>query len=148
MIGLLALRNLVLRPWRTAFLLLGYALGVSVMIVLLSIGEALLGEMSDTARVLFPVDANSASAALRSVYAGRGQVACLIVSKRDMPHRLAGDDARRFVTQGAAHIDGDPNAMAIIEVNSNPSVRLLEESNRGDLILKIWHHTFSAMGLL
>jgi phosphoketolase len=75
-----------------------------------TIGEALLGEMSDTARVLFPVDANSASAALQSVYAGRGQVACLIVSKRDMPHRLAADGARRFVTQGAAHIDGDPNA--------------------------------------
>src|SRR3954464_7590042 len=47
MIGLLALRNLVLRPWRTAFLLLGYALGVSVMIVLLSIGEALLDQAKD-----------------------------------------------------------------------------------------------------
>src|SRR3954454_18998780 len=47
MIGLLALRNLVLRPWRSAFLLLGYALGVSVMIVLLSIGEALLEQARD-----------------------------------------------------------------------------------------------------
>ena len=36
----------------------------------------------------------------------------------------------------------------MIEVNANPSIRLLEESDRGDLILKIWHHTFSAMGLL
>jgi D-alanine-D-alanine ligase-like ATP-grasp enzyme len=45
-------------------------------------------------------------------------------------------------------IGGDPNWMEIIEVNSNPSIRLLEDSNRGDLILKIWHHTFSAMGLL
>ena len=45
-------------------------------------------------------------------------------------------------------IGGDPNAMAIIEVNSNPSIRLLEDSNRADLILKIWHHTFSATGLL
>jgi hypothetical protein len=33
-------------------------------------------------------------------------------------------------------------------VNSNPSIRLLEESDRGDLILKIWRHTFCAMGLL
>src|SRR5690606_36259112 len=62
-----------------------------------TIGEALLGEMSDTARVLFPVDANSAVAALRSVYQGRGQVACLIVSKRDMPHRLDGEAALRAV---------------------------------------------------
>jgi hypothetical protein len=45
-------------------------------------------------------------------------------------------------------IGGDPDAIEIIEVNSNPSIRLLEDSDRGDLILKIWHHTFSAMGLL
>jgi glutathione synthase/RimK-type ligase-like ATP-grasp enzyme len=45
-------------------------------------------------------------------------------------------------------IGGDPGAMAVIEVNSNPSIRLLEQSGRGDLILKIWHHTFSAIGLL
>ena len=45
-------------------------------------------------------------------------------------------------------IGGEPDAMAVIEVNSNPSIRLLEQAGRGDLILKIWHHTFSAMGLL
>jgi hypothetical protein len=45
-------------------------------------------------------------------------------------------------------IGGNPDATEIIEVNANPSIRLLEDSNRGDLILKIWHHTFSAMGLL
>jgi hypothetical protein len=45
-------------------------------------------------------------------------------------------------------IGGDPDAMRIIEVNSNPSIRLLEDTGRGDLILKIWRHTFSAMGLL
>ena len=45
-------------------------------------------------------------------------------------------------------IDGDPEAMRIIEVNANPSIRLLEDSDRGDLILNIWRHTFSAMGLL
>jgi glutathione synthase/RimK-type ligase-like ATP-grasp enzyme len=45
-------------------------------------------------------------------------------------------------------IGGDPDAMTVIEVNSNPSIRLLEESDRGDLILKIWQHSFSAVGLL
>jgi D-alanine-D-alanine ligase-like ATP-grasp enzyme len=45
-------------------------------------------------------------------------------------------------------IEGDQEAIRIIEVNSNPSIRLLEESGRHDLILKIWHHTFSATGLL
>ncbi|HEY9452523.1 MAG TPA: hypothetical protein VIR82_07620, partial [Bradyrhizobium sp.] len=45
-------------------------------------------------------------------------------------------------------IGGDPDAIEVIEVNSNPAIRLLEDSNRADLILKIWQHTFSAMGLL
>jgi hypothetical protein len=45
-------------------------------------------------------------------------------------------------------IGGDPDAIRVIEVNSSPSIRLLEQSGRCDLILKIWHHTFSAMGLL
>jgi hypothetical protein len=47
MIELLAFRNLVVRPWRSAFLLFGYSLGVAVMIVLLSIGEALLVQARD-----------------------------------------------------------------------------------------------------
>lgn len=45
-------------------------------------------------------------------------------------------------------IEAGADAVRVIEVNSNPSIRLLEDSNRGDLILKIWQHTFSAMGLL
>jgi glutathione synthase/RimK-type ligase-like ATP-grasp enzyme len=45
-------------------------------------------------------------------------------------------------------VGGDSEAIKIIEINSNPSIRLLEESDRDDLILKIWHHTFSTMGLL
>jgi D-alanine-D-alanine ligase-like ATP-grasp enzyme len=45
-------------------------------------------------------------------------------------------------------VGGDPDAIRVIEVNSSPSIRLLEQSERSDLILKIWHHTFSATGLL
>ena len=45
-------------------------------------------------------------------------------------------------------IGGNLDAIEIIEVNANPSIRLLEDSDRGDLILKIWHHSFTAMGLL
>ena len=47
-----------------------------------------------------------------------------------------------------AGVGGNPDAVEIIEVNSNPSIRLLEDSGRGDLILKIWHHTLCATGLL
>jgi hypothetical protein len=47
MIHRLALRNLLLNPWRTVFLLFGFSMGVAVMIVLLSIGEALLDQAKD-----------------------------------------------------------------------------------------------------
>ena len=47
MIRLLALRSLTDRPWRSLFLLLGYSTGVGVMIVLLSIGEALIAQARD-----------------------------------------------------------------------------------------------------
>ena len=74
-----------------------------------TIGEALLGEMSDTSRVLFPVDGNTAVAALRDVYAGRGQVACLIVSKREVQERFDAEAAGRLVRDGAAHVAGTPD---------------------------------------
>jgi hypothetical protein len=41
---LLALRNIVNRPLRSLLLLFGYSIGVAVMIVLLSVGEALLSQ--------------------------------------------------------------------------------------------------------
>jgi hypothetical protein len=44
---LLAWRSLTDRPWRSALLLLGYGIGVAVMIALLSVGEALLSEARD-----------------------------------------------------------------------------------------------------
>ena len=45
-------------------------------------------------------------------------------------------------------VGSDPGRVEVIEVNSNPSIRLLEDSGRDDLILKIWRHTFTATGLL
>ncbi len=47
MIVTLALRNLVLRPWRSFLLLAGFGLGVGVMITLLSIGEAMVIQSRD-----------------------------------------------------------------------------------------------------
>ncbi len=46
------------------------------------------------------------------------------------------------------NIGGKPDDISVIEVNSNPSIRLLEELQRPDLILKIWRHSFAAVGLL
>ncbi|HKN57286.1 MAG TPA: hypothetical protein VJV97_00440, partial [Gemmatimonadaceae bacterium] len=38
----LAVRNIAYRPWRSILLFFGFGIGVAVMIVLLSIGEAML----------------------------------------------------------------------------------------------------------
>jgi hypothetical protein len=43
-IAQLALRNITYRPWRSVLLFFGYGVGVAVMIVLLSIGEAMLSQ--------------------------------------------------------------------------------------------------------
>jgi hypothetical protein len=75
----------------------------------------------------------------------------------DSPNAIALTMAQRAVRAlglRAAAVDlftnlgGNPDAAAIIEVNSNPSIRLLEKLQRPDLILKIWRHSFSAVGLL
>ncbi len=47
MIWRLALRNLGFRKMRTVFLLAGFGLGVAVMIVLLSVGDAMIAQASD-----------------------------------------------------------------------------------------------------
>ena len=47
MISLIAFRNIVYRPWRSALLFFGDGIGVAVMIALLSVGEALLSQARD-----------------------------------------------------------------------------------------------------
>ena len=56
--------------------------------------------MSDTSRVLFPVDANSAVAALRAAYASHGQFWTLVVPKRAVASQLSAEQAERLVDQG------------------------------------------------
>src|SRR6476661_11097859 len=47
----LAFRHLWVRPLRSLFLLLGFSIGVGVMVVLLSVGEAMLDQSRDVALV-------------------------------------------------------------------------------------------------
>jgi hypothetical protein len=51
MIGTLAFRHLLVRKRRSLFLLLGFSLGVGVMVVLLSVGEAMLEQSRDVSLV-------------------------------------------------------------------------------------------------
>ncbi|MCG6206165.1 hypothetical protein LPW26_16060 [Rhodopseudomonas sp. HC1] len=52
---------------------------------------------------------------------------------------------------GAVDLFVDPDDAAsvrVIEVNANPAIRFLESCGRADLIVAIWRHTFTTMGLL
>lgn len=77
-------------------------------------GETLLGEMSDTSRVLFPADWNSAQAALVAAYQSRGQFWSLVVPKRPLPVRSSPEQAQRLVRDGAMMIRHDPQARLLL----------------------------------
>jgi phosphoketolase len=78
-----------------------------------TLAEALLGEMSDTARVIFPIDAESAVAALRSVYATHGQIACLVTPKRPVPALLSRDEAERGLSDAVVTLAGAADGAAV-----------------------------------
>ena len=78
--------------------------------------EALLGEMADVARVVFPPDANGAVAALARAYGQRGTVTAMVVPKRPVPHVLTPGQAQELAASGAVCVAGDPAEAAILLV--------------------------------
>ena len=76
--------------------------------------EALMGEMSDVSRVLFPADANSATAAVQGAYATQGQFWTLVVPKRPLPVRFTADEAQRLVRDGAIAVKRPANAAVLL----------------------------------
>ncbi len=69
--------------------------------------EALLGEMNDMVRVVFPADYNSTLALLPQIYGSRGQLACMVVPKRDRPCIFTEEEARNLAHTGAHVVDED-----------------------------------------
>ncbi|RAN38160.1 phosphoketolase family protein [Hyphomonas pacifica] len=94
--------------------------------------EALLGEMSDTARVIFPVDANSAAEALHSVYRGRGEIACLVIPKRQVGELLTQEEAADALRTGAIRIAGNLQSARIqfIAIGAYQAVEALAAHDR------------------
>ncbi len=79
-----------------------------------TLAEALLGEMSDTSRVVFPADWNSTVAVLRAVYASRGAIWTLVVPKLAVPDRLTPAAAAQLVSDGALRVRGDGRAALLL----------------------------------
>jgi phosphoketolase len=81
-----------------------------------SMAEALLGEMADVSRVIFPPDANGVVAALARAYAQRGTITTLVVPKREVPHVLTRNQAKELAAEGAVRVAGDPDASSLLLV--------------------------------
>ena len=71
-----------------------------------SLAEALLGEMSDMARVVFPADGNSAMASLKACYGDLGTIWNLVVPKSVVPTVFDGKQAAALVRDGAICVRG------------------------------------------
>lgn len=71
--------------------------------------EALLGEMSDVSRVLFPCDAATTVESVRRIYAARGVIACVVAAKRATPAILDTAAAAAALDGGAFHLERAPD---------------------------------------
>lgn len=69
-----------------------------------SLVEAVLGEPSDVARVLFPADFNSAAAAMRAIYRTQGQIFCVVAAKSELPVVFPPREAAELVERGAIRV--------------------------------------------
>lgn len=67
--------------------------------------EALLGEMSDVSRVLFPADHNSLLAVLPTIYGSRGQIVCVVVPKRDRKNVFSPAQAHQLAQDGVVVVE-------------------------------------------
>jgi len=94
--------------------------------------EVLLGEMGDMMRVLFPADHNSLLALLPSLYSARGQLACLVVPKRERPVLFGPEQAERLALEGALVVEeqAGPEALLLIASGSHQLAEMRRAARR------------------
>lgn len=88
--------------------------------------EALLAEMSDVSRVLFPADWNSAIAALRAVYSARGEIWTLVVPKRPLPARFTPEQAQQLIEHGAVRLRNSARGDELLQLVATGGYQLAE----------------------
>ncbi|MGM0768615.1 MAG: xylulose 5-phosphate 3-epimerase [Pseudomonadota bacterium] len=88
--------------------------------------EALLGEMNDVSRVVFPADYNSTMAVLPGIYQGRGTLTCMVVPKRERPCVFNQAEARALARNGALVVDEDTSNGEPVLLIANGAYQLSE----------------------
>jgi len=68
--------------------------------------EAMMAEMSDVSRVVFPADSTSADEVMRQCYQSNGQIYTMVVPKGKVPNQLDGEQARSLAKYGALRLAG------------------------------------------
>ena len=96
--------------------------------------EALLGEMNDMVRVLFPADHNSALALLPSIYQARGTLVCLVMPKRERPSIFSREQSEQLARDGAIIVDEHAGESPVLLI-ANGSYQL-GEMQRASVRLK------------
>jgi len=91
-----------------------------------TLAEALLGEMSDVSRVVFPPDWNTALATLRAVYNSRGQIWATVMPKRPLPCMFSPDQAEQIVKNGAIRLKGTGSADEALIMTATGAYQLHE----------------------
>ncbi len=96
-----------------------------------SCAEALLLEMGDRSRVVFPVDSASAVAALRGCYQSHGQIWTMVVPKNPLPELLSAGQAETLLQDGALRLRGDADAsLVLIAIGAYQCREALRASDR------------------
>lgn len=95
--------------------------------------EALMSEMSDVSRVLFPADWNTAIAALQAVYSAHSQIWTLVVPKQPVLNRFTDAQAKELVKNGALRLRGtgsDDEKVLLAAVGAYQLSEVLRASDR------------------
>lgn len=86
--------------------------------------EALLGEMNDVSRVIFPADYNSFMAVLPSIYGSRGQIVCVVVPKRDRATVFTPEQAQQLALDGVVVVAAEQSGTEPVLLVANGSYQL------------------------
>ncbi|WP_163832674.1 phosphoketolase family protein [Spartinivicinus ruber] len=96
-----------------------------------TLSEALMGEMTDMVRVLFPCDWNSALATMQSTYASYGQIWLATLPKLPVPILLPKDQSIKLLEDGAILVRGATEAsIQLVAVGAYQLAEALKASDR------------------
>ena len=97
--------------------------------------EALMGEMADVSRVVFPADWNTAVAVLRAVYQASAEIWTLVVPKQPVPVAFSAVQAEQLVQEGALRLRGEGNndeKITLTAIGAYQLAQILRASDRLD----------------